>query len=216
MPCPHLGGKCGRTPSLANKTGEDFGDVRLLIRKGAHFLLATLLEMPTLGNRLEARHANNLDFLRFLAAGLVIIGHCFAFLGIRRDPLVELTGYQGFSSLGVNFFFFISGMLITRSWLITPSPPAFWVKRCLRIFPGLVVAVLFCVLIVGPMATDLPMASYFSHRDTYRFLWNCLWPDRFFFLPGVFEHHPNAAVNGSLWTLPYELCCYLIVFCAAH
>lgn len=30
-----------------------------------------------------------------------------------------------------------------------------------------------------------------------------------FYLPGVFEQNPNKQVNASLWTVPFELECYI-------
>lgn len=167
--------------------------------------------MPTLGNRLQDRSENNLDFLRFLAAAMVIFSHCYGLLGRYRDPLQQLQGWETFGSLGLRIFFFMSGMLITSSWCNGSSTLSFVRKRILRIFPGLAVAVLFCVLIVGPLNTVFTQAEYFSNKHTYQYLLNAFLPMYVYGLPGVFVLNPYHTVNGSLWTLPYELLCYLAV-----
>jgi peptidoglycan/LPS O-acetylase OafA/YrhL len=70
------------------------------------------------------------------------------------------------------------------------------------------VAVLFTVLLVGPLATGLPLLEYLSHRLTFGYLSNIALVTQFH-LPGVFEHNPFPdTVNGSLWTLPYEVIMY--------
>lgn len=33
-------------------------------------------------------------------------------------------------------------------------------------------------------------------------------------LPGVFQSNALPAVNGSLWTIPYEVLCYLLIMAA--
>ncbi len=168
--------------------------------------------MTTLGDRLQDRGANNLDFLRLVAALLVILSHCFGLLGYDRDPLDRLTdGWEAFASLGLRIFFFMSGMLVTASWCRTPAMLPFARKRILRIFPGLMVATIFCVFVVGPLGTAMGLGRYLSAPYTYWYLLNGVWPGFSYYLPGVFAFNPNHAVNGSLWTLPYELRCYLVV-----
>ena len=57
--------------------------------------------------------------------------------------------------------------------------------------------------------TTLPLADYLRNETTWSYLKNISAFNIQFVLPGVFADnpHPNA-VNGSLWTLPYELSCY--------
>ncbi len=167
--------------------------------------------MTVLGDRLQDRSANNLDFLRCLAAGMVIFSHCFPLLGFGPDPLERWSGRQNFGALGLQLFFFMSGMLVTSSWCHTPSVPVFVRRRVLRIFPGLVVAAFFCTFVVGPLGTVFEVGKYFSYAHTYFFLLNGVLPTVSYYLPGVFLLNPSCAVNGSLWTLPYELGCYLVV-----
>lgn len=147
---------------------------------------------------LRRRGENNLDFLRFVAATFVIFSHSFALRGERWDPLLLVTGYQSFGQLGVGVFFLISGMLVTRSWLGRPSIGQFVGRRALRILPGLFCAVLFGLLVVGPLTTELPWRTYFRLPETWAYLQNASAYHLEFHLPGVFTHLPFRAVNGSL------------------
>ena len=166
-----------------------------------------------LGDRLENRAANNFDLLRFLAAGCVILSHCFSVLGLRYEPLFDLTGYEGFGQLGVSIFFFMSGFLVTRSWAAAPSAYKFTVKRCARIFPGTIASALFCVFIIGPMSTRYSLEVYFTKGRTYLYLLNGVWPGCTYYL-SCFAHNPLQEVNGSLWTLPLEFrCCVIVLLC---
>ncbi len=154
---------------------------------------------------------NNFDFLRLLAAILVIVGHG---KDLKGAPLVLLWNMQ-ISSLGLDIFFCISGYLVTCSWQRTPRLGRFLTKRALRIFPGLVVCVLFCAFALGPLATTLPLHTYLSAAKTWRFLYNSgLYLE--LYLPGVFQDRRlGGAVNGSLWSLFPEVVCYLSVLCLA-
>lgn len=167
--------------------------------------------LPDLELRLGTRHGNNLDFIRFFAATLVIVAHTFDLLGRSKDPWANLVHDQTLGHLGVSIFFFVSGLLITRSWLRGPSVRSFLVRRASRIFPGLAVASLFCVFVVGPLATTWPLDRYFSRWDTYFFLFNAFGLPPHYFLPGTFNGNVSHVVNGSLWTLPTEILCYLAV-----
>jgi len=157
---------------------------------------------------------NNFDFLRFFMAASVVYGHSFAMSVKSYDPLDILTRWQvGFGSLAVQSFFFMSGYLVTRSWQYSKNWQDFAKKRALRIFPALAVVLLFCVFVIGPLATT-DLHAYFTNPKTYRYLGLMLTPDinTYDTLPGVFETNPLPyAVNGSLWTIRYELICYVFV-----
>jgi peptidoglycan/LPS O-acetylase OafA/YrhL len=156
-------------------------------------------------------HANNFHFLRFLAAVLVIYGHCFPLTGRGNfDDLQLLTGgLFPTAHMGVCIFFSISGYLIAKSLIYSTGYVRFFWKRFIRIMPGLIAATILTILVVGPLATDLGMKEYFTSAETYRYL-KCIklfppYPDS---LPGVFDALPETSVNGSLWTLAYEVACY--------
>ncbi|MCQ2033203.1 acyltransferase family protein [Stutzerimonas kunmingensis] len=153
---------------------------------------------------------NNFDFLRFFAAALVLFAHSYPLVGRRGDePLTLLTGYEKGGSIAVGIFFVMSGYLITSSWLASSSPKSFLIKRALRIFPALIVAVLLSVFVIGPLVTQFDLARYLAADGTWTYLQNILLVTRYE-LPGVFTGnvYPDV-VNGSLWTLPLEVLMYI-------
>ncbi len=165
------------------------------------------------GARLEdrlQRRGNNFDVLRLVAASLVLFSHSYALTG-DAEPFAEVSGWT-FGEIGVVMFFAMSGFLIAKSWSDLPKLVPFAVKRALRIFPALVVAVSVTVFVIGPLFTTLPLASYFSDPVTWLYLVRCSLLITFVgTLPGVFEDNPYPdAVNGSLWTLPVEAYCYAL------
>jgi len=163
------------------------------------------------GARLEHRlrdRRNNFDVLRVLAASFVLFSHSYA-LTAHAEPFADITGWT-LGELGVVMFFAMSGFLIAKSWSEQPHWTPFAVKRGLRLIPALVVAVSVVVLVVGPTFTVLPLGSYFTDPLTWTYLLRCSFLITIFGkLPGVFATNPYPdAVNGSLWTLPVEACCY--------
>ena len=163
------------------------------------------------------RH-NNFDLLRLLAALSVIFSHAFLLAenSQEHDPLVIVTGGQAILGLaGVFVFFTISGYLITQSFEATASPLVFLAKRALRIFPGLILCLLVCVFVIGPLTTQLPLTEYFARRETYLFLLhNAVLDTDYNRLPGVefWQGNIGGIVNGPLWSLPCEALLYLVVF----
>ena len=156
-------------------------------------------------------YANNFDFLRFLAATMVIVGHSFALFGSTFDPLGYLTGSIGLGGVALFIFFIISGFLITKSWLDKPNVFAYFKKRILRITPGLFCAVVLSFLVIGPIATSLTLKEYFHQPQTWDYLRNIIFQTRPL-IPHVFENNPySSAMNGSLWSLPIEFWMYIFV-----
>lgn len=155
------------------------------------------------------RRENNLDFLRLMGALAVIVGHAFVLVG-RLGDVPRVLGVP-IHQMGVCVFFVISGYLITKSWVRRPHLPSYLLARGLRIFPALGVVSLGTVLVLGTVLTSLPVERYLAEPGTWRYMLNVLLRP-VFRLPGVFEDLPYpGSVNGSLWTLPAEFACYLLV-----
>lgn len=167
--------------------------------------------MATLGERLDAHRGfgPGFDMLRLLLASGVVLWHCFP-LTTGTPKLIEATPFWFLVSAMVPMFFALSGFLVIASAIRIPVGP-FLLNRAARIVPALVVVVLAAALVMGPLVTTLPLADYFATPELRRYLVGTLgWPS--YNLPGVFESNPlDGTVNGSLWTVPHEILCYLMV-----
>ncbi|MEE4199812.1 acyltransferase family protein [Erythrobacter sp.] len=154
--------------------------------------------------------ANGFDTIRLIAAIAVILSHAFPLTG-ATEPLEWASGGQiTIGALAVSIFFLISGYLIPAS-LDRGSLARYATKRAMRIMPALVAAVLVCVAALGPLVTKLSIGAYFGDPATWRFLGHAVFLPVGFDLPGVFTAQPLSAVNGSLWSLKYEVACYILV-----
>jgi peptidoglycan/LPS O-acetylase OafA/YrhL len=163
------------------------------------------------------RQSNNLNLMRLLAAVAVLFAHCWplALDASAQDPLSRaLSSYTGrklvISGLAVNMFFIISGYLVTKSAVMRSNLVEFTWARILRIYPALIVNVLAVSLVIGPIITSATLVEYFSDSLLWKFVSkNLVMWDAAYYLPGVFEQTMSKAVNGSLWTLPLEIRCYI-------
>lgn len=165
--------------------------------------------------RLMRRNVNRLDFIRFVAALMVIYVHSFP-LGqgenvLTPEPFQVLLNLDA-GTIGVGIFFIISGFLVTASMERSRSTSTYLKARLLRIYPGLLGVVLLSMFLLGPLMTRLSLSSYFTHPDTWGYLRVLALVKTSYFLPGVFETNVFPyAVNGSLWTLFFETAFYLFV-----
>jgi peptidoglycan/LPS O-acetylase OafA/YrhL len=163
---------------------------------------------------------NNFNLIRLLAAELVIVAHSYTLKGDEwsRLAIFQVTGINP-GAFAVDVFFITSGFLISLSFMRQKSVPYYVGARIARIFPALITAVLFNAFIVGPLFTTLPLREYFTQQTLYEFIYinSTLILDRTqlrYVLPSVFLNNPYSAVNGSLWTLPYELWMYIFLLIA--
>ena len=147
--------------------------------------------------------------MRFLAASAVLVAHSIAVAenGQVAEP-VKYLDHLGM--LGLFIFFFISGFVITQSCTrSTPGP--YLIRRAARIMPGLILVTLFCALLLGPLMTSYSLGDYFTNSKFFQFFLNII----FILegqLPGVFQHNTGGDhVNISLWTLRYEILCYVVI-----
>lgn len=153
---------------------------------------------------------NRFDVLRLAAAWLVLLNHCYPLSGSGGvDVVTRLLRLDTSGGLGVGIFFAISGYLVTISAERSASTWDFARRRMLRIYPALATVCVLSVLVLGPLATKLPVRDYFASAATWAYLKSAGGFGVAYHLPGVFEGNPSPAVNGSLWSLPYELRCYV-------
>jgi peptidoglycan/LPS O-acetylase OafA/YrhL len=83
--------------------------------------------------------------------------------------------------------------------------------RALRIFPALTAEVVISAVIIGPLVTAMPLSDYFVHRKFLSYFLNVIGYIHFE-LPGVFSANPlPRLVNLQLWTVPFELECYIVL-----
>jgi peptidoglycan/LPS O-acetylase OafA/YrhL len=156
---------------------------------------------------------NNFNLIRILAASGVLVTHSFA-LAIGTpdaEPLRQSLGIT-FGVIAVDVFFVASGFLVTGSLLSRKSVIQFLWARALRIYPALMVMVLLTVFGIGLYFTTNTPVEYLLDRETLRYIAKnaTLLVGVGYTLPGVFEGNiAGRAVNGSLWTMPYEIRMYL-------
>lgn len=153
---------------------------------------------------------NNFNLIRMIAASAVLVSHAYPIsLGPEtQEPLKALTGHT-LGALSVFAFFVISGFLITASFERSRTLKRFMMARILRLYPGLIVSLVLVMAIMGPLVTTLSPQAYFTDPDSYSFLIrNLLLIRPQYTLPGVFQENPYSTVEGSIWTLFYEVACY--------
>jgi len=166
--------------------------------------------LQTIGARLDARQGigPGFDFLRIFLAVAVVAWHAPVVVHgtdyWTEGPVLRLGSYAILTS-----FFSLSGFLISGSALRL-SLPNFLVNRGLRIMPALGVEVILSALVLGPIFTVLTLGEYFSSKVTISYFTNLVGLIKYS-LPGVFETHPTVVVNRSLWTVPHEIICYVIM-----
>lgn len=111
-------------------------------------------------------------------------------------------------------FFSLSGFLVAGSLERSRTFLTYFGLRLLRILPALTVEVLVCALVLGPLLTTLPLRAYFGDPQFHAYLLT-MFADIHYRLPGVFASNPFPLVNGQLWTVPYELACYIALMILA-
>lgn len=151
---------------------------------------------------------NNFNLIRAIAAAVVIISHSFALV----DPPEPMELSFGFSlgAVGVKVFFAVSGYLIYKSWERS-TVGEYYASRLFRLWPALLVNSLLMVFVVGPLFTHYP--AYATDWETWLYVPLALSvPATPAQLPGLFIDSPHPTANGPLWTLHYEVVCYVALF----
>ena len=165
----------------------------------------------TIGEVIEARSAtSSFDHLRIGLAVAVVAVHSWR-ITVGPDAMESLAApLAALVNLIVPLFFGLSGFLVAGSLVRVKSLRVFLTFRALRIFPALTVEVVLSAILLGPLLTTLTLGAYVGDPLFARYLANAVGLVSFE-LPGVFRTNPTTEVNGSLWTVPYELECYVLL-----
>jgi peptidoglycan/LPS O-acetylase OafA/YrhL len=149
------------------------------------------------------------DFLRVFLALSVLFTHSVLIAEGERAQF-GIAPLRLLHNSIVPMFFALSGFLITASALRLRLRD-FLLNRGMRIVPALAVDIVVSALLIGPIFTTVPLRKYFSSYEFLSYFANIVGLIHFS-LPGVFIDNPfPRAVNGSLWTVPFEIGCYTII-----
>ncbi|MBX2847020.1 MAG: acyltransferase [Acidiferrobacterales bacterium] len=156
---------------------------------------------------------NNFNLIRILAALAVLISHSYVIVTGEpsNEPLKEILGVS-LGSISVDIFFACSGFLVTASFVNSTSIIKFARARVLRIFPAVFVMTIVTTILVGLKVSTEQSSDFFSNAQAFKYV---IKNTTLFFgveyrLPATFMENPYPGiVNGSLWSLPHEVRCYL-------
>jgi peptidoglycan/LPS O-acetylase OafA/YrhL len=161
---------------------------------------------------------NSFGVLRLLLAAAVIVSHSWSIGGYGFEPLTLETAGISLGLFAVTGFFSLSGLLVGVS-AEKSTTGSFLRRRSARILPGywgalLVSGVIFGVAISMIRGLDLHNALLSPANGSVRtyVVNNFPLSASQYNLGRVLDGMPYAgAINGSLWSLPYEFACYLII-----
>lgn len=162
---------------------------------------------------------NNVSTIRVCLALMVLWSHSFAFYFAdeKREPIARLLrGLYNAGNVGVACFLIMSGALVLRSWETSHSLKVFVIKRAKRLYPAYMVAVFLGAFVVAPIYASLdPLALL--RTEFVKWLFKNVLFRGYAPVDDVFVHSPIKIINGSLWSIGYEVICYagLVVAAAA-
>ena len=154
--------------------------------------------------------SNELDFLRLILATSVVFQHANLADVNTHMPWVERIP-------AVPIFILLSGLLVTESYLNSPSLIVYIKKRLRRILPAYISVVLLGGFILWSIGAVISLPGGGSLQElAYYYFYNLSFLN--FFHPCVldsaaFPDVKYCAVNGSLWTIKFELFFYLLLPC---
>ncbi|MFZ4689350.1 MAG: acyltransferase family protein [Polymorphobacter sp.] len=157
----------------------------------------------------DVRHQGNIfNILRLLFASSVIFSHAYELTG-NPDPSDAVLPFS-VSRFAVLLFFTLSGFLVTNS-LEMRGVLQFAQARALRMLPGLWVMLVVTAVIATIGFGTLPLAAMPGNASLWQYLLrNAFLLGHYYSIDGVFVANPiPTAINGSLWTIPREVHCYI-------
>lgn len=160
---------------------------------------------------------NSFGIIRLVLALSVVFSHSFpiALDGTNdHEPLFSVCGIT-IGSLAVNCFMVISGFLVSKSFVSSSSLFGFYKKRFLRVYPAFIVLSVIQAFFVAPLVSN-DLNKFYGINQLFLIGYNtfCLTSYGFPF-GGLLHCFPDNPVplemNASLWTIRYEVWCYIFL-----
>lgn len=157
------------------------------------------------------RRPGGFDLLRTVFAVAVILFHTLTVCyGRQAEMALWLGAWRPVVYFIIPAFFALSGFLVAGS-LERNDLFTFFSLRAIRIFPALAVEVILSAFLIGMIFTTFTFKDYFTDKKFWLYLLN-IGGFIHYSLPGVFLGLPTPdSVNLQLWTVPFELDCYLVL-----
>lgn len=157
-------------------------------------------------------HPSGFDYVRLVLATGVLVWHTVVLsYGLTFQNEVWAGPWRGLPDLILPMFFSLSGFLVAGSLERSGSLLAYLILRGLRILPAMGVELTVTAFVMGPLVSLYPLSDYLADPrlvDYFLSIFGEVKTD----LPGVFVTNPlPSVVNGQLWTIPYEIKCYLVL-----
>jgi peptidoglycan/LPS O-acetylase OafA/YrhL len=165
-------------------------------------------EGPSAASNALYTRENNIDAIRLALALIVIFSHSYSLAGqAANEPLFVFTkGQTTLGTVAVDFFFVLSGFLVSVSFVRARGVADYLRRRFLRIYPGYFAAALFTLVLVAIINAGLPAGLRWDQL-VLRLIDPGSLPCKDCFAGNALP----SAINGSLWTLRYEIRCYVFV-----
>ena len=170
--------------------------------------------MITIGKSLSLTNnrPSGFDYMRLILATAVLCSHtinvCY---GQAYTNAIWASPLRGPLGIILPLFFALSGFLVAGSLQRCNTLVSFVGLRIIRLVPALAVDTAVGALLLGPFFTTASWSEYFTSQAFYSYFLNIVGKVHYF-LPGVFLENPwGPAINQQLWTLPYELRCYVLL-----
>jgi peptidoglycan/LPS O-acetylase OafA/YrhL len=165
-----------------------------------------------------SKEGNSFGLIRLVLAALVIISHSWSIGGYGFEPLTLTSSGISLGLFAVSGFFCLSGMLIGVS-AERSTAGAYMRRRAARILPGYWAALIVSGLVFGCLIAivrdlDIRNALLSPANGSVRtyMINNFPLSASQFNLGRVLDGMPYpSGINGSLWSLPYEFACYLVI-----
>ena len=163
---------------------------------------------------------NHFNLIRMLLAAGVLLCHCFPLT--QGDNVFDGEPWYVFTLqkriLGtacVLGFFILSGYLVSQSLERSSSLWTYFRARAVRIYPAAIVCAVFTALFLGPLCSDRGLVDYLRAPGLARFIIDNATLSKLGIsrsISAAFVDNPIPYVsNGSTWTLPWELLCYVLL-----
>ncbi len=152
---------------------------------------------------------NRITLTRLICSILVLVSHLDWIAGNPTD------NFRRLGLFAVAIFFGLSGFLLTDSILRNGASIDFIRNRIIRIFPGFIGVLVFTSLFFAPLSHIIKVRDFdyvFTQDNIFYIFRNVT---SFILQPDINQSLESSNVsnwNPPLWTLSYELLCYLFLF----